>query len=174
MTLRTFAALTLLAAPAAFSQAAPPPVGPAAEVQASYKRLKDNILKAADKMPAADYQFKGTPEIRTYARVVNHISEAQQHTCTAINGAKFDPHSVPSDTADKAAIVAGLQASFAECDKAYASISDSDLAGRVTFGPMTRSRIGAAWGNVSHDNEQYAILSLYLRLKGLEPPTSEK
>ena len=174
MTLRTLAVLTLFASPAAFSQAAPQPVGPAAEVQASYKRLKDNILKAADKMPAADYQFKGTPEIRTYARVVNHITEAQQHTCTAINGTKFDPKSVPSDTADKAVVVAGLEASFRECDKAYASIADSDLTGKVTFGPMTRSRIGAAWGNVSHDNEQYAILSLYLRLKGIEPPTSEK
>ncbi len=179
MTLRMLAALTLLAAPAAVfsaqAQAMPPQVStPSAEVQNSYKHLKENILKAADKMPAADYQFKGTPEIRTFARVVNHITEAQQHTCTALNGSKFDAKTVPSDTADKAAIFAGLQASFAECDKAYAALNDADLMSKVSFGPMTRSRIGAAWGNVSHDNEQYAILSIYLRLKNILPPTVEK
>jgi hypothetical protein len=31
-----------------------------------------------------------------------------------------------------------------------------------------------AWGNVSHDNEQYAELSTYLRLKNIVPPTAEK
>jgi hypothetical protein len=38
--------------------------GPAAEVQRSYAGLKANILKAADKMPAGDYQFKPAPEVR--------------------------------------------------------------------------------------------------------------
>jgi hypothetical protein len=31
-----------------------------------------------------------------------------------------------------------------------------------------------AWGNASHDNEQYAELSTYLRLKNIVPPTAEK
>jgi hypothetical protein len=176
------AAVLLLAATAAFSQspavpATPPtaqPTGPAAEVNATYNRLKGNILKAADKMPAEDYQFKGTPEIRTYERVVNHIIEAQQHTCNALLGQKFDPASVPSDTADKAAVVAGLKASFELCDKAYGSLTDANIAETIAVGQGKRSRIGAAWGNVSHDNEQYAILSMYLRIKGLVPPTSEK
>jgi hypothetical protein len=44
----------------------------------------------------------------------------------------------------------------------------------LSLGPVKRSRIGLAWGNVSHDNEQYAELSTYLRLKGLVPPTAEK
>ena len=176
--LTTLAALALLAASAASAQTpAPtptPPKGPAAEVLVSYTRLKGNILKAADRMPAADYDFKGTPDIRTYARVVNHITEAQQHTCTALNGTSFDAKSVPSDTAGKDAVIAGLKASFAECDKAYSALTDATIASPVAVGPMSRSRIGLAWGNVSHDNEQYAILSLYLRLKGLVPPTSEK
>jgi hypothetical protein len=34
--------------------------------------------------------------------------------------------------------------------------------------------LGIAWGNVSHNNEQYATLALYMRLKGLVPPSSEK
>jgi hypothetical protein len=30
------------------------------------------------------------------------------------------------------------------------------------------------WGTVSHDNEQYSTLAMYLRLKGLVTPSSEK
>jgi uncharacterized damage-inducible protein DinB len=159
---------------ACIAQTPAAPVGPAAEVLASYNRLKPNVLKAAEKMPEADFQYKPTADIRTFARIVNHVTEAQFHTCSALNGGKFDPKSVPSDTADKATILAGLKASFDECDKAYSALTDATIAQALTLGPVTRSRITLAWGNVSHDNEQYAELSTYLRLKGIVPPTAEK
>ena len=150
--------------------------GPAAEAQRSYAGLKANVLKAADKMSAEDYGYKPTPEVRTFARVVNHITEAQGRTCGAANGtaagAMVKP---PAERADKAAIVAALKASFAECDKAFGAMTDSNLTETLDVGPMgKRSRVGLMWGTVSHDNEQYATLALYLRLKGLVPPSSEK
>ena len=148
--------------------------GPAGEVQAAYNRVKPNVLKAAEKMPEADFQYKPTADIRTFARIVNHVTEAQFHTCSALSGTTFDPKSVPSDTADKAAVIAGLTASFALCDKAYGALTDASITEMLTTGKAKRSRIGMAWGNVSHDNEQYAELSTYLRLKGLVPPTAEK
>jgi DinB superfamily len=147
--------------------------GPAAEVQRGYAAVKKNILKSAELMPAESFSYKPEPDIRTFARVVNHISEAQLRTCGAANGNK-DVAKVPAETADKAAIVAALNASFAECDKAYAAVTDANLAELFTMGPGKRSRIGMMWGNVSHDNEQYATLALYLRLKGIAPPSSEK
>ena len=146
-----------------------------ADILRSYTGLKTNILKAADRMPADSYSYRPTPDIRTFARVVNHVTEAQLHSCGALNGAA--PSSlpaVPAETADKAAIVAALNASFAECDKAFAALTETNLLEKVTLGPITRARISFAWGTVSHDNEQYATLALYLRLKGLVPPSSEK
>jgi uncharacterized damage-inducible protein DinB len=149
--------------------------GPAAEVQHSYAGLKGNVLKAADKMPAEDYQFKPTPEVRTFARVVNHITEAQLHSCGAVNHTAMDAlPKVPAETADKAAIVEALKASFAECDKAYTAATDATMGEMFDAGKTKRSGAGLLWGNVSHDNEQYATLALYLRLKGLVPPSSEK
>lgn len=164
----------LLVSPALLAQAPAAPSGPAGEALAAYNRIKPNVLKAAEKMPDADYQFKPVPDIRTYARIVNHITEAQFHTCTTLNGSKFDPKSVPSDTADKATVIAGLKASFDECDKAYGALAEGTYMEVLTVGPQKRSRIGMAWGNISHDNEQYAELSTYLRLKGIVPPTAEK
>jgi hypothetical protein len=172
----TFAALGLMVSSTLCVAQAPvaAPVGPAAEVQAAYNRLKPNVLKAAEKMPEADFQYKPTADIRTFARIVNHVTEAQFRVCSALNGTTVDPKSVPSDTADKATVIAGLTASFAACDKAYGALTDATITEVLTLGSVKRSRIGLAWGNVSHDNEQYAELSTYLRLKGLVPPTAEK
>jgi len=165
----------ILLATAAIAQAPAGPSGPAAEVQHSYAGVKANILKAADKMPAADFPFKPTPDIRTYARVVNHVTEAQFHSCGAVNHTAPDAMGKPpAETADKAAIVEALKASFAECDKAYASATDANMAEMLAAGHGTRSRTGLLWGVVAHDQEQYATLALYLRLKGLVPPSSEK
>lgn len=148
---------------------------PAVEVQRSYAAVKANILKSADKMPADAFSYKPTPEVRTYARVLNHISEAQLRSCgTANHTAPTDQAKVPLETADKDAVVAALKASFDECDKAFAALTAANLTETFTIGPASRSRVGMMWGTVSHDNEQYATLALYLRLKGLAPPSSEK
>jgi len=159
---------------------APPPAPPCTEnclskeVQTNYARVKDYIVKSADKMPAENYSFKPTPEIRSFARVLNHVTEAQVRICGTIDGAKVDAFTVPPETADKATIVAALNASFAECDKAYAGTTDANMTEVFTAGPFKRSRLGLLWGNVAHDNEQYAELATYMRLKGQVPPSSEK
>lgn len=160
---------------AAMAQAPAGPTGPAAEVQRSYAGVKANILKSADKMPAADFSYKPVADVRTYARVINHITEAQFHSCGAANGVTADKlPKVPAETADKDAIVTALKASFEECDKAFAALTDANLTEMISAGPAKRSHVGLMWGTVSHDNEQYATLALYLRLKGLAPPSSEK
>ncbi len=169
------ATMTIASAVWAQAPAASGPAGPAAEVQRSYAAVKKNILKAADNTPAEAYSYKPTPDIRTFARVVNHVTEAQFHSCGAASGtAVAAMPAVPPETADKAAIVGALQASFAACDTAFAALTDANLTEMIAAGPVKRSRIGLLWGTVSHDNEQYATLALYMRLKGLVPPSSEK
>ena len=147
------------------------PAGPGGEALAAYNRVKPNIIKAAEKMPADAYSYKPMPDIRAFARVLNHITEAQFRVCDALTGTAPDPKAVPAETADKDTIVAALKASFDVCDKAYAAL-DGQVLEVLTLGPVKRSRIGLAWGNVSHDNEQYATLALYMRLKGIAPPSA--
>jgi len=168
-------AMAVVLAPVAlFGQAAASSASSlASEVQGRYAPLKGFILKAADNMPAENYSYKPTPEIRTFARVVDHVIEAQNRACGALNGTS-DAKPAPPETADKATIVDALKASFAECDKAFGSLTDANVTEMVQAGPTKRSRLGIAWGTIAHDNEQYATLALYMRLKGLTPPSSEK
>lgn len=165
---------------ASFAQAPAAPAtamrtGPAAEVSTNYNRVKGFILKSAEAMPEAGYSFKPEPDIRTFARVLNHVTEAQLRSCGAVNGtAAAAQPKVPEETATKAAVIEALKASFAECDKAMSTLTDTNLGDMISAGPAKRSRIGLLWGTASHDNEQYAALALYLRLKGVTPPSSEK
>jgi hypothetical protein len=169
------APLVVAAALTAQAQSPATPSGPEKDVLRSYNGLKTNILKSADKMPADGYSFKPEPDIRTFARILNHVTEAQLHSCGALNGTAADAlPKVPPETADKAAIVSALQASFAECDKAYAALTSANLMDSVSLGQNSRARISIAWGNVAHDDEQYSALALYLRLKGIAPPSAEK
>lgn len=171
------AALAASVASIALSQAPAPsgPTGPAAEVQRSYAGLKSNILKAANGMPAEGYSYKPVADVRTFARVVNHVTEAQLRSCGTVNRTTQSAvPPVPSETSSKTAILQALQASFAECDRAFASVTGDNINEMFALGPSQRSRIGLLWATVSHDNEQYATLALYMRLKGLVPPSAEK
>ena len=140
------------------------------ELKAAYNSVKNNLLKSAEKMPDDSYSFKPTPDIRSFAEVLDHVVAAQLHAC----GAVLDHQStVGKEAATKADVLAGLNAAFAECDKAYDSLTDANAPEMIKTPRGQRSRIGALAGNVAHDNEQYGILSVYMRLKGVIPPSSE-
>jgi uncharacterized damage-inducible protein DinB len=150
------------------AQTSPSTVG---EVKQAYESIKNNLLKTAEKVPEADYSFKPTPEIRSLGEVLGHVIAAQSHACAAINGGEAPPQ---SKLDSKAGIQAGLQAAFAECDKAYNSLTDANASELIKTPRGSRTRLGALMGNVVHDTEQYGILSVYMRLKGIIPPSSER
>lgn len=150
----------------------PTAVSMAAEVTQSYTAVKNNILKTAEKMPAENYSFKPTPEVRSFAEVIDHVAESQLRVCAGVAGDPQPGKSAPKMT--KADVTASLQSAFAECDKAYGSLSDANAGEAVTTPRGQRSKLGLLADNAGHDREQYGILAMYLRLKGIVPPSSEK
>ena len=84
----------------------------------------------------------------------------------------------PNPAAGKTAktdIVAGLKASFEACDAAWDSMNDKTamemVAGR---GGQQRSKLSGLIGNTTHNTEMYGYISVYMRLKGVVPPTSDR
>jgi len=142
-----------------------------AETRAAYNNVKNNLLKAADKMPEDAYSFKPTPEMQTWAQRIAHIAN-QIGTCSAMTGERKT--SDANNKTAKAELVAALKASFDACDAAWDSMNDKSavemIAGR---GGVQRSKLGALIGNTTHDVEMYGYLSVYMRLKGVVPPSSD-
>jgi DinB superfamily len=143
-----------------------------AEQKAAYTNNKNNLIKAAEKMPEEAYSFKPTPEMEAFGARMVHIAN-QIGTCSALTGER-KPNPAAGKTA-KAEIVAGLKASFEACDAAWDAMNDTSamemVAGR---GGTQRTKITALIGNTTHNTEMYGYISVYMRLKGVVPPTSDR
>lgn len=143
-----------------------------AEQKAAYTANKNNLIKAAEKMPEEAYSFKPTPEMEAFGQRMIHIAN-QIGTCSGMSGER-KPNPATGKTA-KADIVAALKASFDSCDAAWESMNNDTalemVAGR---GGQQRTKITALIGNTTHNTEMYGYLSVYMRLKGVVPPTSDR
>jgi hypothetical protein len=142
------------------------------EAKQNYNQIKNNILKMAEGMPEENYGFKATPDVRTFGQLIGHIADAQMGTCSAVNG-EMKQLGASSKTS-KADLVAALKQSNDECDKSFAGLTDESATQMVKTRRGERSKLGTLTGVVIHDNEEYGYTAVYMRLKGLTPPSSAK
>lgn len=141
------------------------------ELKQMYTGVKNNLTKMAEKMPEEDYSFKPTPDIRTFGQLVAHVADSVARTCSAVNGESKSVNAASKTS--KADLVAALKEGFAMCDTAYDSLTDAAASQMVKLGRAERTKIAALAGNVSHANEEYGYMAVYMRLKGVVPPSSE-
>jgi uncharacterized damage-inducible protein DinB len=141
------------------------------EAKQAYTSVKNNLLKAAEKMPEENYGFKPTPEIRSFGQLIAHIADVQTRGCAAVKGEQKSANA-GSKTA-KADLVAALKESFADCDSAYDSLTDATATNMIKTPRGQQSKLGALVRNTIHDNEEYGYIAVYMRLKGVVPPSSE-
>ena len=141
--------------------------------------VRDNLLKMAEKMPAGDYDFKPTPEIQSFGQRVAHIAGANLFVCEGVMGQKT-AFSRPK-AASKPELIALLKRASAACDTAFDSLSDAAAMQKINShlgGPFppepTRTKLATLNNMVRHSNEMYGYMSVYLRLKGIVPPSSAK
>src|SRR5271165_4861763 len=57
-----------------------------------YTMVKGYILKSAEKMPEANYEFKPSPEVRTFGAILGHLADDQYFFCSAAKGTTMDTH----------------------------------------------------------------------------------
>jgi uncharacterized damage-inducible protein DinB len=95
------------------------------------------------------------------------------HACSGILGEKPN-YTAPKANDSKAKIIAALKASFAECDRAYNSLTDSNATTPVNSYRGQVRKLIALVMNTNHDNHEYGVLTVYLRLKGVVPPSTAR
>lgn len=142
------------------------------ELKQNYEIRKNALLAEADRMSSADYSFKPTPEVGTFGSRVAHVADAQMMICSAVKG-----ESKKADTAgktSKADIMAALKSSFDYCDGVYDTLADVMATQEVKIFGRPQTKLSALWGDVAHNSEMYGYMAVYLRLKNLVPPTSER
>jgi len=141
------------------------------DIKQAYNAIKNNLTLAAEKMPADGYSFQPTKEQRDFGGWVAHVADSQMTTCSRITGTQRNLNAASKTS--KADLIAALKESFDACDAVYNALTDANAADAVAAGRAQRPRLTVLAGNIAHDNECYGSMAVYLRLKGIVPPSTE-
>ena len=165
--------------PPAPQQPPPPLPGLIVEIKNAYTTIQTNIVKAAEQFPTEKLTWQPTPAVRSWARLIGHITDDNNSACWLLAGEAQAPARVdtldsqesPANKLSKDDLVKGLKDSVERCNKAFANVNESNMAERN--GPAgRRSKLFSLIYNTSHTNEHYGNIATYMRLNNLVPPSS--
>ena len=139
----------------------------------AYRRVKDILLRSAEKMPEENYSFKPVDTVRSYGQIVGHVADAQYLFCSIALGEKNPALKIEQTKTSKADLIAALKDAFAYCDKAYDGMTDASATQMVKLFGNDAPKLGALTVNNMHDLEHYGNLVTYMRMKNIVPPSSE-
>jgi DinB family protein len=172
----TVVALISIAMPA-FAET--PPAGtaakagtPADEVLAAWNEEARKIVAMAEDYPEAKYDFKPTPEVRSFAEQILHVAGGNVMFLDAAKTGKFedkDPSRATYKT--KAQIVAFLKKTVAD-DAAFIKQTNFATPMKAPFAPKMMSPMAYWFDAVGHMCEHYGQLVFYYRMNKLVPPES--
>lgn len=133
------------------------------------------IVRAAEKMPAEDYDFRPTPDVRTFGQILAHVADGNRLICgMAVDDRPTEMGHYEKTATTKEQILAALKESAAYCGEANANLVGARGTEMVDFfGGTKQPRIGLLYFNGAHAFEHYGNLVTYLRIKGIVPPSSE-
>jgi uncharacterized damage-inducible protein DinB len=146
----------------------------AAVAKAMHATIRRNLAEAAANMPAQEYAFRPTLQVRTFGQLVGHVANANFFFCSQAKGEKPPATANYEQITDKAALVKALNESLNYCDQVYEATTDANFSQPTTIGSATTVRGAVLMFNMTHNNEHYGNIVVYMRLKGHVPPSTAR
>ncbi len=160
MKLRILFVLCCLVLPAAssFGQTAPdktPDV--ATELRNGFNEVNGWVTKAAEMVPAEKYNYRPVDSVRTFGQLIAHITDSYNYFCAHGVGNKVEyTDAVEKGGTDKDTLLPKLKEAVGRCNTAYSS----------------GTQLRPLFSNVGHTNLHYGNIITYMRMLGLNPPSS--
>jgi uncharacterized damage-inducible protein DinB len=152
----------------------------AGSTKAMHAMIRRNLAEAAENMPADEYAFRPTPQVRTFGQIIGHVIDSNFFFCSQVVGEKSPATADYEKITAKAALVKALNDSLVYCDRVYAATTDANfmqpvqIAHVVGTGSSNTVRGAVLMYNIAHNNEHYGNLAIYMRLKGHVPPSTAR
>jgi hypothetical protein len=163
--------LTVMLTAGLYAQGRGGPVTMSADINQKYNAIKNNLTKAAENMPEDGYSLQPSKEERNFGAWVAHVADSQAGACSGLAGERKNIGAASKTS--KADLVAALKQSFDMCDAVFSGTTEANASEMVpSFGGQV-PRSAALYGTIIHDNECYGNMAVYLRLKGIVPPSTE-
>jgi len=141
----------------------------------SWNEIGRKLTAMAEDFPEDKYDFKPTPQQRSFAEQLLHAAGSCYYFTNPVMGQKPPAGEDPKrdQYKSKADIVAFVKKSFADGAAALQSKGEKGLTTEVVYFPQQKSRVlDIANGIIEHSGEHYGQLVVYYRLAGLVPPES--
>lgn len=156
--------------------------GMMADMHADVSDVQKKIIDLAKAMPEAAYGWRPGAGVRSVGEVLQHVAADNYilpvyfgHPAPAATGITKDyKTAVAYETrkADKAAIVADLEASFKHLHVGMNLITDQNLGGSIDWFGQPATRHKAIVSTVTHLHEHLGQLIAYARSNNVKPPWS--
>lgn len=145
-------------------------------VLASWNDVGRKLVAMAEDFPEDKYDFKPTPEQRTFAEQLLHAAGANYFFINIAKGEKLpDQEDAPrSKYKTKADVVGFVKKAFEDGAAVIKSKGDAGMQGTVVD-PFENQKVHVfemAYGLLEHSGEHYGQLAVYYRVAGLVPPES--
>jgi uncharacterized damage-inducible protein DinB len=147
-----------------------------------WKTSGELTLAVANAMPAENYGFRPVPVEMSFGELMAHIAAADRNACANASG--LQPPPLPDrivawtkDTVkvdvDKDTAVQFVTDAFAFCQQAITQMPASRM--DAVVGPPARNLTGSEWlwSYFTHTAHHRGQAEVYLRLKGITPPSYE-
>jgi uncharacterized damage-inducible protein DinB len=135
------------------------------ELVKHWESSKALSLAVAEAMPEDAYGFKATEPEMSFGGQMNHIAAANGGYCSAAIGTD-NPIGKPADET-KATAIKNLTAAYDYCINGLKEMTDADLQKTIKRG----TKFEAFWGGFTHAAHHRGQAEVYLRLKGVTPPS---
>lgn len=149
-----------------------------AVVNSMHMTIRRNLAESAENMPADEYGFKPTPQVRSFDELVGHIVNANFFFCALAKAERPPSTENYEKTTEKTVLVKALREALVYCDGAYAGTTDANVNALVTLpganGGRQAGRGAVLLFNTTHNNEHYGNIVVYMRLKGQVPPSTAR
>lgn len=171
MQIRSILTLAFVAGPL-LAQAKPAPSA-VADARSLWKDASDWVVQSAVDFPEGKYDFKPTPDVRSFGELIAHVAGAQHMFCAiALGETPPAEDAVEKAAKTKTALIAAMKASNTSCERAYAQADGASL-GMVDLFGTQRTRRYVLLENAMHDMEHYGNIVTYMRINGMVPPSSK-
>ena len=128
------------------------------------------IIKAAQQMPEEYYSFRPTPEVRSFGELMAHIAESNFEMCAI---AKGETSPMLKVVPTKTEVLEALKKSFDYCAEARKNMTKQRKETLVKFMGGSQPAGNVLDFSVFHSLQHYGNVIVYMRLKGLVPPSSQ-
>lgn len=151
----------------------------ASVTKSMHATIRRNIAEAAENMPAEEYAFKPTPQVRSFGEILGHIANANFLFCFQAHGGASPSTTNLERLTGKAAMLKAVLESLTYCDVVYEATTDSNFNQPATVAglgnkPTPTIRGAVLMFNTTHNNEHYGNMVVYMRLKGHVPPSTTR